>query len=156
MIATGHTLLAGSAPTGEAVDRATAIAPGATGAAILLDELSAGLLDGRCRVRALGAGVFALDRVVLAAGETRPLLGKPTPCVGRDAELAMLDIALAACRDDPVRGAAGGLLAQALRPVLGVAEAAAPDEARGALLAAGALAEARGMADPIAALLSGP
>jgi predicted Ser/Thr protein kinase len=178
VIATGRTLLAGSTPTGEAADRAAALATGATGAAILLDELSAGLLDGRCRVRELGAGVFALDRAVLAADETRPLLGRPMPCVGRDAELATLDIALGACRDDgapravlvlappgqgktrlchewlrrteagtdpplvlvgradPVRGAAGGLLAQALRPALDVAEGAAPDEARGALLAA--------------------
>jgi hypothetical protein len=39
-------------------------------------------------------------------------------------------------RADPVRGAAGGLLAQALRPALDVAEGAAPDKARLALLAA--------------------
>jgi hypothetical protein len=178
VIATGRTLLAGSTPIGEAADRAAALSAGAAEAAILLDELSAGLLDGRCRVRELGTGVFALDRPVLAADETRPLLGRPTPCVGRDAELATLDIALGACRDDgapravlvvappgqgktrlchewlrrteagtdpplvlvgradPVRGAAGGLLAQALRPVLDVTEGAAPDEARGALLAA--------------------
>jgi serine/threonine protein kinase len=178
VIATGRALLVGSTPTGEAADRAAAISTRAIGAAILLDELSAGLLDGRCRVRELGAGVFALDRAVLAADETRPLLGRPTPCVGRDAELATLDIALGACRDegmpravlvvappgqgktrlchewlrrteastdpplvlvgraDPVRGAVGGLLAQALRPALDVAEGVAPDEARGALLAA--------------------
>src|SRR6185503_8741907 len=72
----------------------------AGGGAILLDELTAGLLDGRCRVGARGAGVFALDRAALAADTTRPLLGRPTPCVGRDAELATLDIALGACRDD--------------------------------------------------------
>jgi serine/threonine protein kinase len=178
VITTGRTLLVGSMPSGEAADRAIALAAGRTGAAIVLDELSAGLLDGRCRVREVRAGVFALDRAVLAADETRPLLGKPTPCVGRDAELATLDIALGACRDDhvpravlvvaspgqgktrlchewlrrteantdpplmlvgradPVRGAAGGLLAQALRPALGVAEAAAPAEARDALFAA--------------------
>jgi serine/threonine protein kinase len=98
VIATGRTLLAGSMPTGEAADRAVALSTGATGAALLLDELSAGLLDGRCRVRELGAGVYALERAVLAADATRPLLGRPTPCVGRDAELATLDIALGACR----------------------------------------------------------
>jgi predicted Ser/Thr protein kinase len=178
VIATGRTLLAGSTPIGEAADRAAAICTAATGAAILLDELTAGLLDGRCRMRELCAGVFAMDRAALAADETRPLLGRPTPCVGRDAELATLDIALGACRDegtpravlvlappgqgktrlchewirrteagsdpplvligraDPVHGATGGLLAQALRPALDVAQGAAPAEARRALLAA--------------------
>ncbi len=177
-IATGRALVAGSAPAGEAVERAAALSAGAAGAAILLDELSAGLLDGRCRVRELGAGVYALDRAPLAADATRPLLGRPTPCVGRGAELATLDVALGACRDDgapravlivappgqgktrllrewlrrteagtdpplvllgradPVRGAAGGLLAQALRPALDVADDAAAGEAREALLAA--------------------
>jgi hypothetical protein len=178
VIATGRTQLTGSMPAGEAMERAAALAARATGAAVVLDELSAGLLDGRCRVRELGGGVFALDRAALAADATRPLLGRPTPCVGRDAELATLDIALGACREDgapravlivapagqgktrlchewlrrteagtepplvlvgradPIRGAAGGLLAQALRPALDVADAAAPDDARAALLAA--------------------
>jgi predicted Ser/Thr protein kinase len=175
-IATGRTL-PGSIPTGEAVDRAVALPAGAAGAAILLDELSARLLDRRYRVRELDGGVFALDRMALAADATRPLLGRASPCVGRDAELATLDIALGACRDyrapravlvvappgqgktrlchewlrrvetstdpplvligraDPVCGAAGGLLAQALRPALALAEGASPDEARAALLA---------------------
>ncbi len=178
VIATGRTLVVGSAPTGEAMDRAAALSAAPAPAALVLDELSAGLLEGRCRMRELGAGMFALERTLLAADETRPLLGRPTPCVGRDAELAMLDIALGACRDDgvpravvvvappgqgktrlchewlrrteassdppvmlvgradPVRGAAGGLLAQSLRPALDVDETAAPDQARGALLAA--------------------
>jgi eukaryotic-like serine/threonine-protein kinase len=177
-IATGRALVAGSTPVGEAADRAAALAIEASGAAILLDELTAGLLDGRCRVGARGGGVFALEKATLAADATRPLLGRPTPCVGRDAELAMLDAALGACRDeaapravlvvappgqgktrllhewlrrmeartdppqvllgrgDPVRGAAGGLLAQALRPALDVAEGMSPDAARVALLAA--------------------
>ncbi|HWO25123.1 MAG TPA: protein kinase [Kofleriaceae bacterium] len=177
-IATGRARVAGSTPAGEAADRAAALAATASGAGILLDELTAGLLDGRCRVAGRGAGVFALEQASLAADATRPLLGRPTPCVGRDAELATLDAALGACRDeaapravlvvappgqgktrllhewlrrmeartepplvllgrgDPVRGAAGGLLAQALRPALGVAEGMSPDAARGALLAA--------------------
>jgi eukaryotic-like serine/threonine-protein kinase len=180
-IATGRALLAllaGSTPAGEAADRAAALSTGADSTAIVLDELTAGLLDGRCRVTARGGGVFALERSSLAADATRPLLGRPTPCVGRDAELAMLDAALGACSDegapramlivappgqgktrllhewlrrtearadpplvllgrgDPVRGAAGGLLAQALRPALGVADTAAPDAARARLLAA--------------------
>jgi predicted Ser/Thr protein kinase len=178
VVATGRTLLAGSTPAGEAADRAAALALQASAAAILLDELTAGLLDGRCRVGERGGGVFSLDRAALPADATRPLLGRPTPCVGRNAELAMLDAALGACRDDgtprlvlvvappgqgktrllhewlrrteartdpplvllgradPVRGAAGGLLAQALRSALDVTDGAAPDEARAGLLAA--------------------
>ena len=177
-IATGRALLVGSMPTGEAADRAAALAREASGAAILLDELTAGLLDGRCRVSQRGGGVFALERAAPAVDATRPLLGRPTPCVGRDAELVMLDAALGACLDegtpravlvvappgqgktrlfhewlrrteartdpplvllgraDPVRGAAGGLLAQALRRELGVADGAAPDAVRAGLLAA--------------------
>ena len=55
-VATGRALMVGSTPTGEAADRAAALAAESTAAEIVLDELSAGLLDGRCRVRELGAG----------------------------------------------------------------------------------------------------
>jgi eukaryotic-like serine/threonine-protein kinase len=177
-VATGRARVAGSTPEGEAADRATAISLEASGAAILLDELTAGLLDGRCQVAARGAGVFALEGAAPAADATRPLLGRPTPCVGRDAVLATLDAVLGACRDegtaravllvappglgktrllhewlrraetsaelslvllgraDPVRGAAGGVLAQALRPALDVSDEMSPSEARARLSAA--------------------
>ena len=34
------------------------------------------------------------------ADASRPLLGKPTPCVGRDAELRMLDMWLTSCIEE--------------------------------------------------------
>src|SRR5262249_59041027 len=45
-----------------------------------------------------GVHVLAGDELSLDA--TRPLLGKPTPCVGREAELAMLEASLSTCIEE--------------------------------------------------------
>src|SRR5262249_54571417 len=71
---------------------------------VLLDEISAGLLDARFRTRRTPSGTFELSSVELSADESRLLLGKPTPCVGREAELAVLEGSLAGCiEDSPAR-----------------------------------------------------
>jgi len=76
-------------PVGEVIDRAAAMLAGPTTPGIRVDEVSAGLLElrfdieGEPNARRLGA-----ERS--SAEPPRTLLGKPTPCVGRDREIAVL------------------------------------------------------------------
>src|SRR5262249_19430724 len=81
----------GKRSMGDAIDRASRmIAPRAGGPVIAIDDVIAGLLDTRFDVRAGAAGLSLHGEKAL--GETgRTLLGKPTPCVGRDWELTMLE-----------------------------------------------------------------
>jgi tetratricopeptide (TPR) repeat protein len=79
---------------GEVLDRArrllsrAASAPG-TPAPIAIDELSAGLLDARFEVIERDDGLMLCGERALIQG-ARTLLGRPTPCVGRDWELEAL------------------------------------------------------------------
>ena len=83
----------GQLPMGRAIDRAVGLVGSAAigeRAPILLDEVAAGLLDARFDVRESEAGFVLHEERELAEG-TRTLLGKATPCVGRDWELRMLE-----------------------------------------------------------------
>lgn len=64
-----------------------------------IDPLSAKLLAGRFAQLPVPGGVLLLheERDVDAS---RPLLGKPTPCVGREAELSLLEAQLSACIEE--------------------------------------------------------
>ncbi|HRI54888.1 MAG TPA: AAA family ATPase, partial [Pseudomonadota bacterium] len=64
-----------------------------------LDELSARLLGPPFAVVNTAQGVLLVGEEK-QMDEGRPLLGKPTPCVGRDAELAMLEAQLASCIEE--------------------------------------------------------
>jgi hypothetical protein len=66
---------------------------------ILLDEVVAGLLDARFDVRDT-AGAFVLGGERPVAEGARTLLGKATPCVGRDRELALLHQIFEQCMKD--------------------------------------------------------
>ncbi|HZF50458.1 MAG TPA: protein kinase, partial [Polyangiaceae bacterium] len=57
--------------------------------AVLIDEVVAGLLDARFEVRE-GEGFFTLHGERALSGGARLLLGKATPCVGRERELGTL------------------------------------------------------------------
>ena len=95
-------------PVGDAIDRAvrmlSAIPKRRPGdpdeAPIAIDELTAGLLDDRFGVREGEAGLVLVAERDLAEG-ARTLLGRPTACVGRDRELAMLEQTFAECVDEP-------------------------------------------------------
>jgi eukaryotic-like serine/threonine-protein kinase len=110
-LATGRGVMAGGWPVGEAIDRAARLV--AVGIdAVRIDEVTAGLLDSRFDVRGDGAGLTVVgERDVVEVGRT--LLGKPTACVGRDRELAMLSGLYDECVGEPiaravvVTGAAG-------------------------------------------------
>jgi tetratricopeptide (TPR) repeat protein len=111
-LATGRGALLDELPVGEAVNRAAELvkaaaqgptSPGSgapeTWRGILIDSLSADLLASRFVIeRAADRAVLQRERT--AVDETRLLLGRPTPCVGREQELSMLDAMLAGCIDE--------------------------------------------------------
>ncbi len=100
-VATGRSVLGARFPVGEAIERAAALVVREATAGVRVDEISAGLLDARFEL--------AGDDVGLAVvGEREPfepvrkLLGRATPCVGRDRELAQLDSLLAEVIEEPL------------------------------------------------------
>ncbi len=105
-LATGRGLVAGRWPVGDAIDRAVRKLRLA-GSGIRIDEVTAGLLDDRFDVRA-GDGRFTLvgEREPGTTGQRRTVLGRTTPFVGRDAELAVLTSIYRQCADDRAARAA--------------------------------------------------
>ncbi|MFO0674402.1 MAG: protein kinase [Polyangiaceae bacterium] len=93
-IATGR-ISRQTAAYGPIIDRLAALPRPARGIAI--DEVSAVLLGDRFEVRD-GALLGAATRSALP----RLLLGRPTPCVGRDKELALLEATFRECESDAV------------------------------------------------------
>ncbi len=75
-------------PVGEVIDRAAGLLERGPGA-IHVDEVSAGLLELRFDVGG-EAGRRVLGHERSSAEPPRTLLGRPTPCVGRDRELSVL------------------------------------------------------------------
>ncbi|HEX2569521.1 MAG TPA: protein kinase [Polyangia bacterium] len=116
VVATGRGVMSGAQPVGEAVERAVRLVgqdePQAdAGPRVWMDELTAGLLDSRFEVQRLATGVYALEqRAWAGAGArtitgvvdlARPLLGKPTPCVGREQELQLIGMVYRGCVEEP-------------------------------------------------------
>jgi hypothetical protein len=92
-------------PVGEAMDRAGRLLrqlerlPASS--SVVLDEVTAGLLGAGFLLSRLDPGAFLLQGEQMGADASRPLLGKPTPCVGREQELALLEYSLNACIEEP-------------------------------------------------------
>jgi eukaryotic-like serine/threonine-protein kinase len=108
VLTTGKGLVSEGRSLGEALDRAGELLAQHQGTAtghehVVLDDVTAGLLGLRLGTTQLATGAFALDPGDPGSGvdEARPLLGKPTPCVGRDLELAVLEAALQGCMEGP-------------------------------------------------------
>jgi len=98
-LTTGRGVVKGRLPIGEAIDRAVRLLPAAS--EIVLDELSAALIDRRF-------DITRGSRLVAEHADDdsmRMLLGKPTPCVGREQELATLEAAVATCIDESASNA---------------------------------------------------
>ncbi len=120
-LALGRAEVTGRTPVGEAIDRAAAILAGLTirGAArdseapssravterssspIGLDEITARLLEPSFEVVSRRAG-FELQGERETFGGTRTLLGKATPCVGRERELATLEALVSQSIEEPM------------------------------------------------------
>ncbi len=89
------------APVGQALDRAVKSLSGATMGEIHVDEETASVLDPR-ELALTREGKRRLTRVERPADETRKLLGRITPCVGRERELVTLEALVDQCVHDSV------------------------------------------------------
>ncbi len=112
-LATGRAVLNERLPVGDAIDRAVRLArthkgtqagedashPRSTFDGVWLDEVSVGLLDTRFTVVQTERGPL-LQGERMTVDESRPLLGKPTPCLGREHELGVLDVVLTSCIEE--------------------------------------------------------
>ncbi len=98
-VATGRGHVHNGRAFGEAVERAHRLldqTDGGAGGEVLVDALTADLLDGRFEV----GPARNLVRELPGDGAPRQLLGKPLPCLGRTHELGMLELTLRSCIDD--------------------------------------------------------
>lgn len=98
-LATGMAVTDGKVPVGEAIERGARIVNSTTSTGVRADDVSAALIESRFDIRRDG-DAFVVDEERHGLDATRPLLGRPTACVGRDRELAILDATFRACIDE--------------------------------------------------------
>jgi eukaryotic-like serine/threonine-protein kinase len=100
-LATGRAHSTAGGPPGPVIDHAATLLAQSMSAGIRVDEVTAGLLGESFEVQQDGNGQVLLGgRSDVEAPRT--LLGKPTPCVGRDKELGLLELTLRECIDETV------------------------------------------------------
>lgn len=110
-LATGRGLLHQRIPQGEVMDRIEAVLSHVQAAesdlpdGVWADEVSGHLLEARYAMYRLGQN-YLLQGERGRGEDSRALLGKASPCVGRERELALLDGLVQECRDDAVARAA--------------------------------------------------
>ncbi|MFL5349054.1 MAG: serine/threonine-protein kinase PknK [Hyalangium sp.] len=106
VLTTGRGTLQKHLPVGEAMERAGQLLrqheqwPDASGQ-VLLDETTAGLLGSSFQLSRPESGTFLLHGQQAGSDDSRPLLGRPTPCVGREQELSMLELLFTSCAEEP-------------------------------------------------------
>jgi len=88
-------------PVARAVDGAAELLGARAGTGVALDAGIAALLSARFVVHELPSGAM-LSGEQRDTSVTRPVLGKPTPCVGRQRELETLRATWEECRSEPV------------------------------------------------------
>ncbi len=105
-VATGRGVVTnGWSAVGEVIDRAAALLRAGSKQGVAIDEVTASLLDERFEVRGGDGGLLLLgEREV--PDPSRTLLGRPTPCVGRERDLAFLEATIDECIGDSVARAA--------------------------------------------------
>src|SRR5262249_13426480 len=96
-LATGRADVTGKLPAGDTLDQAARLLLKIADsprrprpASIAIDDVTAGLLDARFEVADGDLGLVLCGEHEVGVGARR-LLGKPTSCVGREAELATLE-----------------------------------------------------------------
>jgi len=98
-LATGRALVKGQVPVGEVIDRAASLVRASDG--VPLDEVTAALLPAHFDLRVSDTGV-TLHGELERMPPVRTLLGKPTPCVGRERDLGYLLSMIEECIDEPM------------------------------------------------------
>jgi serine/threonine protein kinase/tetratricopeptide (TPR) repeat protein len=108
----GRAVISRRLPMGEVIDRAVGMLSPNGGEVVRLDEVVAGLLDARFDVGGDQTGLLLRGKRDVAEAR-RTLLGRPSPCVGREREIASLEaiydecVAEGAARAVVVTAAAG-------------------------------------------------
>ncbi len=100
-LALGRARVHGNGTQGPTIDRAASLLAESTSAGVWVDEATAALLETRFDVRHGGASASVEGRRG-GLESPRTLLGKATPCVGRDKELALLEATWRECASDSV------------------------------------------------------
>jgi eukaryotic-like serine/threonine-protein kinase len=96
-LATGTAETGGRLPVGEAIDKGVDMVRAAIpGEGVLLDDVSAALITSRFDIRRDKKRLILEDERT-SLDPARLLLGRPTSCIGRDGEIAILEGALAEC-----------------------------------------------------------
>jgi eukaryotic-like serine/threonine-protein kinase len=104
-VATGRAILPRALPCGEVIDRAASLLRGVDGGAVILDDMTRALLDARFEVESHdGRAELRAER--RNAPSSRSLLGRPSPFVGRERELASLEALFTECLAEPAARAA--------------------------------------------------
>jgi tetratricopeptide (TPR) repeat protein len=101
VLATGRVQTTGRGLVGPVIDRAASLLSAAGRGGVRIDEVTAGLLDTRFEVRS-DAGTLVLLGRREELETPRTLLGKATPFVGREKELALLEATFGECVAEPV------------------------------------------------------
>ncbi|EYF01540.1 Hypothetical protein CAP_7980 [Chondromyces apiculatus DSM 436] len=99
-VVTGRAEVSGVVPVGALLDRGAALLRVRGAGRVRIDEVTAGLLDPRFEIHGEGAALVLQGERDIEE-PTRTLLGRPTPCVGRDAHLAGLVATFEACVEGP-------------------------------------------------------
>jgi eukaryotic-like serine/threonine-protein kinase len=102
-LATGRGQFADRWPVGPVIDRAVRLAADASIgiATVTIDDVTAGLLGPRFSIETLDGARHLAGERELDEG-TRTLLGRPTPCVGRQHELELLESTFEQCAEERV------------------------------------------------------
>jgi tetratricopeptide (TPR) repeat protein len=100
-VATGRAPSTLDGPPGVIIDRATALLASSPSPGVRIDEVTAGLLGAGFEVTGDGPAL-ALEGARADDEVARMVLGKRTPCVGRDKEISLLEATLRECADESV------------------------------------------------------
>jgi tetratricopeptide (TPR) repeat protein len=101
VMATGRALMGAAGTPGPVIDQAASLLAHPSAPGIRLDAVTARLLEERFEVQQDGPHALLVGRRV-EVETARTLLGRPTPFVGREKELALLEGTLRECIDESV------------------------------------------------------
>jgi tetratricopeptide (TPR) repeat protein len=115
-VVTGRAVLDGTTMFGEVLGRLGLMIEGARErpplppGSVYVDEITSRLIENHMAVLKDGSGQYILSSTAQSVDETRMVLGVPTPCVGRERELNLLDATFTSCCEG---GAATAVLVSA-------------------------------------------